>query len=437
MGLTEDPAAHSLMVVDSVSSLECITVAGSGLQNTAGYSDWDVTDTIEDTGCEQSFESPWSPSTGSTNHGFSLRGGFDRYRPPSARQEDDSSDEERDVTSLNNLDYQDLRRYAAKDTREDDGESVSSDWDSYGTLPFTMDDYNKAVAHLEGSADWNADQRKLHQLIYMRGLHPLVPSWWRLSFRMWGVTQPHLDDVFTPKHSKKRVAIHSFGNECAATKALESLFYLSQTVTDYEDIGNEAKISSVIVRGINKYITWALKDAGIDRSKTEPTILVRQFSPDFRGDDDDIDTNDSDFASSGNEGRGRMTGTSASAGRDQARFTRALKKDLEGKFHRLGARWRAQLWDEDGQRWLAEPPTLYALSVVQHVVMLTSHDSSSAKNPLVVLDQTKLNERGLWLWNALSIALPVNMARDGLCKLWHTGVVKRLDSHPVGQDPDR
>jgi hypothetical protein len=102
---------------------------------------------------------------------------------------------------------------------EDDGYSTSSDWDNYGSLPLNMSEYDRIVARLEGSEDWNADQRKLHKLIYMRGLHPMIPSWWRVSLKMWGITQPHLDDVFTPKHSKKRVAIHAYGNEVAGKQS--------------------------------------------------------------------------------------------------------------------------------------------------------------------------------------------------------------------------
>jgi hypothetical protein len=211
----------------------------------------------------------------------------------------------------------------------------------------------------------------------------------------------------------------------SAAKALESLFYLSQTVTDYEEMGNEEKISSIIVKGIKKYIDWSLRDAGMDGTKTESTIMVLQFSPDFRG-DGEHDSMESGFTSSGGD-----------TSRDVIRFTRAVDKELEKRFHELGQRWRALLWDNSSKRFRAEPPTLYALSVVQHVVMLTSHDSSNSMNPVVVLDQINLNERGLWLWNALSIALPVNMARDGLCKLWDTGVIKRRSGLTAGPDPDR
>jgi hypothetical protein len=46
-----------------------------------------------------------------------------------------------------------------------------------------------------------------------------------------------------------------------------------------------------------------------------------------------------------------------------------------------------------------------------------------------------LNDRGKWLWNALSIALPINMARDALNNMWETGVV--VAEHPDREiDPD-
>jgi len=103
---------------------------------------------------------------------------------------------------------------------DDDGYSTSSDWDEYDGLSPALDEYDELLTRLDGSEDWNADQKKLHKLIYMRGLHPMMHSWWRVSFKMWGVTQPHLDHVFTPKNSQKRVAIHSFGNEVAGKSVL-------------------------------------------------------------------------------------------------------------------------------------------------------------------------------------------------------------------------
>ncbi|KAK3306880.1 uncharacterized protein B0T15DRAFT_156291 [Chaetomium strumarium] len=344
-------------------------------------------------------------------------------------REEQRSDEEEEEE----IDYQDL-----EEASSDDG-STSSDWDTYGSLPLIMDEYEEAVARLEGSYDWNEDQKKLHKLIYMRGLHPMLPSWWRLSFRMWGVTQRHLDDVFTPKHSRKRVAIHAYGNEVAATKALESLFYLSQTVTDFEEIGYESKISPTIVKGIRSYIKWALRDARIDESGTLPNMFVQAYPPDF---DDDYDSEDSNFTPSpvssddglNASGKGEHEGDNLTELQRARRFTRAVSRDLERRLRNRGQRWRDALRNRNGKGYIAQPPTLYAFAVIQHIVMLASHDSTESTNPVVVLEQIRLNDRGQWLWNALSIALPINMARDTLNGMRDTGLI--VEEHEDLPDPD-
>lgn len=101
----------------------------------------------------------------------------------------------------------------------------------------------------------------------------------------------------------------------------------------------------------------------------------------------------------------------------------------------MGQRWRDSLRNSKGKGYIAQPPTLYAFAVVQHIVMLASHDSGAPTNPVVVLEQVRLNDRGQWLWNALSIAIPVNMARDALCEMWDTGVV--VAEHDQSEsDPD-
>ena len=89
----------------------------------------------------------------------------------------------------------------------------SSDWDDYGEVPEAREDYDRAVTMLDGSENWNEEQSKVHKLIYMRGIHPMIPSTWRLSYKMWGVTQPQLDHVFTSPQSRKRVVISAHKNE--------------------------------------------------------------------------------------------------------------------------------------------------------------------------------------------------------------------------------
>ena len=103
--------------------------------------------------------------------------------------------------------------FSASELGEDDG--WHSDWSNYGDVPDVLDEYDRAVELIDGSDSWNWEQRQVHQLIYMRGIHPMIPSWWRMSYKMWGVDQPQLDHVFTPPDSKKRVVISAWRNEVA------------------------------------------------------------------------------------------------------------------------------------------------------------------------------------------------------------------------------
>ncbi len=206
-----------------------------------------------------------------------------------------------------------------------------------------------------------------------------------------------------------------------------------------------------VVKGIRGYIKWALRDVGIDQHRTQPNMLVQAYPPDFCGAEDD-DSDGSDFAPSptGNDDDGegdndQETTAIADERLDPAyleaqrarRFTRAVSRDLERRLLSMGKRWRDQLRDDKkkGKGFVAPPPTLYAFAVVQHIVMLASHDPGAATNPVIMLEQVRLNDRSQWLWNALSIALPVIMARDTLDGMWETGVVvaERRDSE---SDPD-
>jgi hypothetical protein len=223
-----------------------------------------------------------------------------------------------------------------------------------------------------------------------------------------------------------------------AAKALESLFYLSQNVTDYEEIGYESKIAPTVVKTLRGYIRWALRDAGIDERKSLLNMIVRAYPPDWveRGSageesDTDLTTTDED------------EGPYDAEARRVQRFTQAVSRDLEWRLRKLGQKWRDSLTgDKAGKKTATpttsthQPPTLYAFAVIQHVVLLASLDPSKEDStPVVVLEQIPLNDRSQWLWNALSLALPVNLARDVLCGLWNTGNIVALQPS-TKDDPD-
>jgi hypothetical protein len=234
-----------------------------------------------------------------------------------------------------------------------------------------------------------------------------------------------------------------------AAKALEGLFYLSQTVKDYEEIGYQDKIAPTVVKGILSYHKWALQDAKLDKLKTLPALFVRSYPPGFSGGDVDEDSNDDESRDmdeyepmdiDGDEGKKKdFDETTDEDGltnrRRQWRFTQAVSRDLKRRLLRMGQDWRDYLYNDELEDYIVPPPTLYAFAVVQHIVMLVSHDSSSRKNPVVVIDHIRLNNRGHWLWNALSIAIPIQMARKAVCRTMDPNGI--MENIPIEEDdPD-
>lgn len=226
------------------------------------------------------------------------------------------------------------------------------------------------------------------------------------------------------------------------------MFYLSQTVTDYEEIGYQNKIAPAVVKCIRAYIKWAMRDAGIDKQKTMLNLVVQSYPPDFQG-DDESDTSDlSDLSdltpssspvSEAHEGEpvnaSRAVTDAEGEQRRVERFTQAVSRDVEKRLLQMGQGWRAVFRKASGKGFVYPPPTLYAFAVIQHIVLLASHDPASSTNPVIVLEQVHLNDRSQWLWNALSLALPINMARDALNDMRSTGIIRDLEKD-VGTDPD-
>lgn len=225
---------------------------------------------------------------------------------------------------------------------------------------------------------------------------------------------------------------------CAAAKALESLFYLSQRIMDYENQLAFEKMEPVVVKTISAYIKWALKDAGVDAKKFPPIFFVHAYpinNPGFQrewgGDGDEGSARKNTDATAKSKARDPKDSTGHDAGyaiddsddesssdddEETRQFTEWLDKSLTARTKALGQRWRQFLRSDLEQRLRhpetqIEPPTLFGFAVVQHAVMIVSHDSSSEDNPVVVLDNMTLNDRGLWLWNALSLAIPINVGK--------------------------
>ena len=212
-----------------------------------------------------------------------------------------------------------------------------------------------------------------------------------------------------------------------------------------------------VVKAVSTYIKWALRDVEVDK-RLPPTMLVHSYSPDFveysaaeevegqervspdeaavvrPGDDARGDDARSDDGSGDDDDDDDEEGVSEEAAR---RFRVSVEQDLEKRVRAMGRTWRDLLrQDNVGEA----APTLYGFAVIQHMILVVSHDANRAKNPVVVLEQISLNDRGLWLWNAMSIAIPINVAKETAHNLFQSLKDKNLfpqAKEAEEEDPDK
>lgn len=279
--------------------------------------------------------------------------------------------------------------------------SINSNWDQYEEVPRHMQDYAKVIKRVSGYEDWNEEQRHLHKLIFLRGLHPVMPASWRWSFKMWGIAEGNLAQVFAPEDSEKEVIIKAYGNELAACKALESVFLCTQHILDFERLGQGELMGPFTAKTIRRYWRWALKDSGLDKCKFPPLLLVLEYEY----------SRDKDFA-------------------------HEVSVSVMKKVEDIAQRWRELLMDDETGEYVAEPPTIFVFTVVQHTLVLSTYDAASPEQGIVQIEEVKFNARGLWLWNSLTVAIAVHMARDTLIRARKYGFISEARRRRIKKDPD-
>lgn len=223
-------------------------------------------------------------------------------------------------------------------------------------------------------------------------------------------------------------------------------------VTDYEDMGEQEKIGPTVVKAISAYIKWALRDVEVDK-RLPSTMMVHGYPTDF------IDSTGAVADSTGavadnvvvaqpSDVPWRVKAEHFSSGDEEEddeevskeltrQFRLAVEQDLEKRMRAMGRAWRQLLRHTNAGE---AAPTLYGFAVTQHMVIVVSYDANRIKNPVVVLGQITLNDRGLWLWNAMSIAIPVNIAKKAVHLLFKRLERKKLIPHPKAdkeEDPDK
>ena len=215
-----------------------------------------------------------------------------------------------------------------------------------------------------------------------------------------------------------------------------------------------------------------MRDAGIDYRRSLPNVLFRAYSPtDFTPDPDNSRSNGSGPSNPSVESPTQKKAKALKQtpcrrrrgwiyedeieheeqDNSMQQFVYHLTTDTSRRLQDLGRRWRELLDSHNapsnGENGNSEQdtrkseqaiqlPTLYMFVVTQHLVMLNSYDPNSESNPVITISHVALNPRRQWAWNALWIAVVINLAREGLLKLMNAGLVTPLTKSPNQPDPD-
>lgn len=290
----------------------------------------------------------------------------------------------------------------AEDGSEQGGESfepeASPDFPAgHWNIPAViLDQYEDLRNGVGGSETWTATESHLHRLLGLRGHHPLMPGEWKRDF-----TGFNLEDIlFAPVGSGHAVALRTItpgmSAQFRATKALGRIFSLPARVGDLRREGDEARypklIATLIEKEILRYLSWAEKDAGLDRLFYASNIGIYRLRED------------------------------------------STEAEITEQLNSLMSEWA------DGYReWYVEmgikgaPRTLFALVVLQHIVFVITRDASDPGGRNRFLAQLDMSRSdGRWLDHALNLALPINLARDGMVR-----VMDNFAEKPgADEDPD-
>lgn len=205
--------------------------------------------------------------------------------------------------------------------------------------------------------------------------------------------------------------------------ALLRLIDLTSSVRTTVQSGLREKASPLIKKSLDKYLSWAAEDGGYAHLRYVPNIVTAEL--DARPGETEItslmeqrmralaflqreylrvDRDDDDFAAVADQG---VEGTAALVDRFLAKMTADDAGDARGDGEEGG----------DEVVYRRKPPVVYGLFVLRSSVFLLTVDSAKGPGAYVSFHvDMHFMDRHQSVWNALTVAIAVCLARDQLAK---------------------
>ncbi|UNI13466.1 hypothetical protein JDV02_000209 [Purpureocillium takamizusanense] len=121
-----------------------------------------------------------------------------------------------------------------------------------------------------GASTWAAPEEKLFEILFLRQDLPMLPAHWDVDFR--GV--PMADSVFQTSNDYSPIIYSHSSKEFRATMALLRLIDLTASVRTTCQSGLRHKAPALIKKGISHYLSWAAEDGGYSSLHYVPNIIV-------------------------------------------------------------------------------------------------------------------------------------------------------------------
>ncbi|GAO15695.1 hypothetical protein UVI_02018920 [Ustilaginoidea virens] len=278
-----------------------------------------------------------------------------------------------------------------------------------------------------GASTWAEDEEHLFEILFQRGERPILPGHWDVDFR--GI--PVVDTVFQTDNDGLPPVVYA--------RSGKDFQDLTSSVRTTVQSGLRDKAPLVIKRSLDRYLAWAAEDGGFSGLRIVPNIFTAVLDPQLSEQDITaamqrrmralatmqreflkVDRDETFWAVN----HVALTRDNASAALlDKYLLDMGADKDQQDQKPMMLDRQEEEAGpaaDQDGPAYRRVPPVVYGLFVLRSSVFLLTVDSAKGDTAYVSFHvDVHFMDRHQSVWNALTVAIPVCLARDQL--------VERLD----------
>ncbi|OLN88011.1 hypothetical protein CCHL11_00475 [Colletotrichum chlorophyti] len=300
-----------------------------------------------------------------------------------------------------------------------------------------------------GSGNWAEDELRLFKILYMRQYNPILPSHWSMDFR--GIPIP--DVLFASSEVHPPIINSQSDNDFKATRAFVRLIELSANVRALCQTKQRHRARVLIEKELLEYTKWAEHDGGYTNCDYLPNLIIDTV--DTSSTPQEIEEHmqlrlrsaaaahrshwrsDELYSSHDDKSDAKHTGDDTEEEEEDEeaepednrvvlipdKYPTPSPPKLQAAHQPTPSRHANNLYQSlrNGAKtqYNRRPPVIYGLFVVNSSVMVLTIDSAKDGDDAYVSYQVEVgfSKRGQAVWNAITIAIVVCLARDAMMEM--------------------